>query len=170
VLGAWLSAGAIRIWLTVARGTKPRLRQLFVAPGRLPAIVAVYVLYALAVSAGVVALGVGFFVAFTGFVFAPHFVVDAGMGPVEAMKASWRLTRGKRLWLLLLALPGTAFGWGGILVSFPGSSIVLAVDVAPVLGVAAAIAFLRSSGRGALRAALPSPEGIGPAAYRALAE
>ena len=169
LLGLWLQAGAIRLWLTVARGQKPRLRQILIAPARLPALLGVYVLYAISMAAGVFALGIGFFVAFVAFMFAAHFVVDARMGPIAAMKASWQLTRGKRLWLLLLALPGTAFGWGGIQVSFPGSSILMAVVVAPVLGVAGAIAFLRMSGRGALRAALPSPEGIGPAAYRELA-
>jgi hypothetical protein len=168
LLGAWLQAGVTRMWIAAARGQRPRLALLLVPPTRLGAILGTFALYAAAVVAGAAALGIGAFVALAAFGFAMHFTVDGDMSPIQAMRASWRLTRGRRAWLFLLALPGTAFGWGAINVSFPGSSVLAACIVAPVLGVAAAVAFLRMSGKGALRAALPAPEGIGPAAYRQL--
>jgi hypothetical protein len=65
-----------------------------------------------------------------------------------------------------VGMPGTAFGFGGLAVSFPGSGLLFALVIQPVLYLAAAVAFLRATGRGALADALPHPVGFGPVAYR----
>ncbi|KKW22803.1 MAG: hypothetical protein UY67_C0035G0008 [Candidatus Kaiserbacteria bacterium GW2011_GWA2_52_12] len=47
------------------------------------------------------------FMALTAFLFAPYFVVDKGMSPIEALKASARITKGNRLRVLgLVAATG----------------------------------------------------------------
>jgi uncharacterized membrane protein len=43
-----------------------------------------------------------------GLAFVPYLVVERGLGPVEALKESWRLTKGHKMqiFLLVLALVG----------------------------------------------------------------
>lgn len=100
------------------------------------------------------------------FAFASYFIVDAGLGPVAAARATWRASKGKRLHIVLATMPGTAFGAGPLTVFFPGSELLALLIIKPICATALAIAFLRVTGRGALRDALPPPEGFGPAAYR----
>jgi len=43
-----------------------------------------------------------------GLMFVPYLVIDRGLGPIESMKESWRVTKGNKwqLFLLFLALIG----------------------------------------------------------------
>ncbi|MEK7080048.1 MAG: DUF975 family protein, partial [Patescibacteria group bacterium] len=60
------------------------------------------------------------------FVFAPYLVVDKGLGPIEALKASWSMTKGHRWNLFFLGLAaiglsivGFVFLFVGLLVTTP---------------------------------------------------
>ena len=65
-------------------------------------------------------------IAAVGFGFAPLLTIDRGLGPIEALKTSWRITGGYKgtLFLLLLALTGLNLLGGlalgiGLVVSIP---------------------------------------------------
>lgn len=70
------------------------------------------------------------FMAITAFMFAPYFVIDKGLGPIEALKASARITKGNRLRVLafigattLVVLLGGVALIVGILVAIPVTSL-----------------------------------------------
>jgi uncharacterized membrane protein len=84
-----------------------------------------------------------------GWSLAPFYVVDAGMGPIEAMKASWSATRGQKGEIFVLGIASVGLTLLGVLMCCVG---VLATS--PILYVAFAIAFIRMSGLGVV-ATLP---------------
>jgi len=66
------------------------------------------------------------------FIFSSYLIVDKGKGPIEAMKESWRITKGHwwKLFLLVLAIIGlNILGFilllVGLLVTIPVSMIAL---------------------------------------------
>ena len=69
-------------------------------------------------------------IAMAAFMFAPYFVVDKGMGPIEALKASARITKGNRLRVLaligatiLVTLLGCLALGVGLLVAIPVTAL-----------------------------------------------
>lgn len=75
-------------------------------------------------------------------VFVPYFVVDKGLGPVQAVKASWNATKGNLLELGLLAVISLAVIIAGLLALFVG--LLWAV---PTTMVAQAYAYRKLSSR-----------------------
>ncbi len=55
-----------------------------------------------------------------GWMFAPFIVIDKGYGPVASLKESWRITRGHRWKLFLLAIVIGLMNLAGVLVFFVG--------------------------------------------------
>jgi uncharacterized membrane protein len=99
-----LMGGAIVYWLKLIRDQDPSLADLgtgfrYVIPLVTTAIVTLVV-----VGCGLGLLVVPGVLLGLGFCFVAHVVVDKNLGLVEAMKASWRITAGNRVELLLLAL------------------------------------------------------------------
>ena len=75
-----------------------RMKPLFI-----PFIVGTFLFFSL-VSVGVVLLVVpGVYIAIR-FQFTPYLIIDGGMGPIDAFKAAWAMTRGLGLELFLLLL------------------------------------------------------------------
>ena len=78
-----------------------------------------------------VAMAVGMLVIFVGLVpllrlmFAPYFLVDQDMGPVDAMRAAWRVTRGRTLQIVLMTV--------AILVILVVGELALLVGLIPAL-------------------------------------
>jgi len=141
-LTGYLTAGATKIWLDVARGKDPSTSDLFAGFSRAPAMLATIVLQALATALGFVCLIVPGFVLIGSLGFAQYFVVDAKMGPIRSLRASWQIADGSRLrligfWMvgvLVLGLGALACGLG-VLVAYP------------IAYVAQAMVYLRLSGR-----------------------
>lgn len=67
-----------------------------------------YILVTLTVAAGFILLIVPGVIASLGLAFAPYLTIDRGMGPIDAYKGSWHITKGHKwqLFLLVLALIG----------------------------------------------------------------
>jgi type II secretory pathway pseudopilin PulG len=92
-----------------------------------------YILYLLAIGVGFIFFIVPGIIAMCAFIFAPYFVIDKGLGPIEALKASARITKGHRLRILafigatfLLAFLGIVLLVVGILVAAPVTAIATA--------------------------------------------
>jgi uncharacterized membrane protein len=69
---------------------------------------AAHILTAIVVTLGFIAFIVPGVILATGLGFVPYLVIERGLGPIEAMKESWRITKGHKwqLFLLIVALIG----------------------------------------------------------------
>jgi hypothetical protein len=148
-ISTFFMVGMFRMWLEVARGGTPSFGMIFLGGDRflpmlglymvmIPAFVIAFMLFF--VPGVIVALGLSL---------APFYVIDANMGPIEAMGASWAATKGHK---------GKLFGFGllsmGVMI-LGGLALLVGVFAAiPVVYVAWAIVYTRLSGRGV---ALPAP-------------
>ncbi|MDO8561208.1 MAG: hypothetical protein Q7S05_00070 [bacterium] len=90
----------------------------------------VSVLQGIIVTVGFILFIIPGFMALTAFMFAQYFVIDKGMGPIEALKASARITKGNRLRILafmgatiLVMLLGGLALIVGILVAIPVTAL-----------------------------------------------
>jgi hypothetical protein len=101
-----------------------------------------------AIGLGIVALIVPGIVIALGFQLANFFVVDAEMGPVASMTASWHVTKGHRLALFGFNIAAVLLVLVGALALGVGAIVAISVT-----GIAEAIIYLRISGR-----AGPPPE------------
>ncbi len=151
LIATTLGAGVTRIALDAADGDSPEFSSLWGELPRAPAFVGAALLlvaasslpFAAAVIAvmlgmptvvGLIIAIVGFAVCHLGFSLAPFYVIDQRVGPVEAMGASWRATRGHKFGLFslavllaLLAVPVVIFTCGlGLLVYVPFMALVYA--------------------------------------------
>jgi uncharacterized membrane protein len=79
----------------------------------------------------------------TGFSQAEYYVADAGLGPIAAMRESWRVTDGQKLPLFGFALLARVIMVAGLFACCLG----LFVSI-PFGEIATAIVFVRMSGRG----------------------
>jgi hypothetical protein len=142
-VACFFQAGMIRIWLEAARGQSPTFGAMFMGGDRyFPYLIGVFLWYALSLVASLLLVVPGV-ILFLGFFLTPYYVVDAKMGPIAAMQASWAAMKGHKgnVFVLLLASAGLMIV--GVL------ACVLGVFVtAPICFVAAAVAYTRISGNG----------------------
>ncbi len=143
VVQSFFQPGLTRIWLAVARGQSPDLGTLFGGASKFLPVFASLLLVMLAILAGYVALIVPGIILGLGLMFAQFFVVDADMGPIDAMRASWNATKGHKGKLFLFALVGFLIAFGGFLACCIGMYVSF-----PLFFVALAIVYVRLSGRG----------------------
>jgi hypothetical protein len=150
---SFLMIGYIRILLTAARGGTPEFATLFSGGPKFLPFLGLTLLTGIASWIGLIFLVVPGIIIGLGLWAAPYFFVDADLGVVESMTASWNAMRGQKLNVFLFGLVGGFIMLGGMIACCVG---VLAA--APVYFVGVVIVFLRISGRGV--AALP-PVGYG---------
>jgi hypothetical protein len=121
-----LGTGLITITLKLCDGAKPSARDLFPTSQVVVRYIFVSLLWEIIVVVGVILLIVPGVIWGLKFMFAPYFVVEKGLGPLEALRASSRITDGvkwKLLWFSLVSagiiLLGLIFLLVGILVAAP---------------------------------------------------
>jgi hypothetical protein len=149
-LSFYLNVGMMRIWLEVVRGGSPEFGTLFSGADRLLPFLAVQLLYGLAVLLGLIALIVPAVILGLGLSLGMWYVVDAKMGPIEALSASWQATKGHKGDLFVLGLVTIGLGILGLLMC--GIGLLATV---PLSYLAYAVAYTRMSGIGVVTAGPP---------------
>jgi len=74
-----------------------------------------HILTVIAIALGFIALIVPGIILSLGLAFVPYLVIDRGAGPIDALKESWRITKGHKWQLLLLFLALLGINLLGIL-------------------------------------------------------
>lgn len=154
----FFTAGTIQLALTAARGGAPQVMQVFSGGSAYLRLLGTSLLVTLAIMGGFLLLIVPGIILALGFSMAPYYAVDAGMGPVEAMKASWEATTGHKANIFLFGLVGFVLMLAGLLACCVGM-----FPAQAVLFVGTAIIFTRISGRTGF--GTPSPFGSVPSPF-----
>jgi hypothetical protein len=142
VIGAFFMVGLLRVCLDAARGKPVRFATLFLGGDRFVAMLGLYFVMTLLIALGCLLFLVpGIILAFA-WSFAPLYVVDANLGPIAAMRASWHATTGQKGKIFGFALLSMGIGLLGLVAC--GVGIIPAMSL---VYVAWAAAFTRASGR-----------------------
>jgi len=104
VVQTGLTGGAMVYWLKLIRGQGPAFGDLGGSLRLIVPLLFTNLLAGLCVIAGFLLLIVPGVIIGLGFYFVMHVVVDKNLRYVDALKASWRITRGYKVELLLLGL------------------------------------------------------------------
>jgi uncharacterized membrane protein len=161
-ISVFLEGGLHRIWIDAALGQSPSFEALFSQGARSLRYLAVTLLMGLAVVGGLLLLIVPAFIFGIGFCLAPYYVIDADMGPIRAMQASWAATRGQKGEIFVLGLANL----GLMLVSLLACCVGVFAAI-PICSVAMAVVYVRLSGRAAA-AQPPAAEVYPPPGYGGL--
>ena len=141
VLQAFFQAGFTKMYVTAARGGTPELTQVFSGGPRFAAMLGGMILHMLAVVIGMLFLIVPGVILALGLGLYPYFIVDRGMGPVEALKASWDATTGHKANLFVLGF----YSFGVMLLGLAACCVGMLPAIA-VVSVAQGIVFTRLTG------------------------
>jgi uncharacterized membrane protein len=139
---SYLLVGLWRLFLDAARNRPLRFDTLFLGGDRWLPLLGLQLLMVPLLVVSIFLFIVPFVILALALGFAQFYVIDANMGPIEAMRASWEVTKGHRMQLFALALLSFAVLLAGLALCCVG---VLAS--APIVYLAWAIAFTRISGR-----------------------
>ena len=104
ILQMLLGLGLVRITLDVVDNKKFSLSDIYSQYKYLPNAVAAGVLSTLAIVAGLLLLFIPGIIISIKLQFVNYFILDKGMGPIEAMKASWNATKGVKWALFVLGI------------------------------------------------------------------
>lgn len=143
IVGAFLLGGQIKIFTTVARGGQPTFGDLFSGGNRMLPLLAAQFLQLLIFAVTIWFLIVPAVLIGIGLSLTSYFIADAGLGPIEAMKASWNATKGSWLNIFLFFLLSILIGLLGVLACCVGVFASTAV-----ISLAQAMIYVRLSGRG----------------------
>jgi hypothetical protein len=139
---AFLQVGLTRVHLKAARGERPEIGDLFRGGSRFRAMLGMNILANIGIAFGILLFIVPGIVFAIGLQLADLFIVDAEMGPVAAMGASWNVTKGHRLPLFGFDLLAVLLMATGALACGIGAIVALSV-----VRIAEAIIYLRITGR-----------------------
>lgn len=141
VLQAFFQAGFIRMYLSGARGQSPEFSHVFSGgPWFLKMLGAMFI-HTFLVILGFAFLIVPGVILSLGLVLYPYYVVDRGMGPVEALKASWEATTGQKGKVFVLML----YSFGVTLLGMLACCVGIFPAIA-VITLAQAIVYVRVTG------------------------
>lgn len=115
-----LLVGYVSLALRAVRGEEPKLGDLLAGFRTYVDAVAGMLLYAIAVGVGLLLLVVPGLVATVRLSFTPHLIVDRGLGPLDALQASWEATRGHGWSLFGLLIVSLLVLVGGLILLIVG--------------------------------------------------
>jgi uncharacterized membrane protein len=141
VVSAFLHVGLLRLVLQAARGEAPSFAVLFSGAGRVLPMLGLTLLMGMALVLGFLLFIVPGVILSLGWCMAPYYLVDANLGPIEALEASWEATKGVRGTLFLLFLAMFGIGLLGLVCCCVGMLV-----AGPLTMVIHAVAYLRLAG------------------------
>ncbi|MEO8904962.1 MAG: hypothetical protein ABI488_21180 [Polyangiaceae bacterium] len=121
---AFIFGGLIQFTLGVCRGQRPAFNVVFSGGRFFLPMLGGQLLYALALGVGFVMCMVPAGILACGFICYQPFIVDKGLGPIDALGASWRLTTGFKLNIFLYLLLSMAVGLLGVLALCVGAVLI----------------------------------------------
>ena len=98
-------------------------------PGPFWRFLGAHILTVIAVAIGFLLLVVPGIILAIGLSFVPYLVVDRGLGPIEALKESWRITKGHKWQLLLLLLALVGINLLGVLALIVGIFVTVPITM-----------------------------------------
>ncbi len=104
LLNVFFQVGLVRMWCDSARGNRPRFGQLFRGGDRFLPLLGALLLRALLVTVAFVPLVLPGVVLALGFSLTEFYVVDRGLSPLAALRASWDASVGKKGRVMLYLL------------------------------------------------------------------
>jgi uncharacterized membrane protein len=152
-VSAFLNTGMMRICLDTARGATPRFEALFSGADRFLPMFLLSLLIPFAFLFGCLVIVPGL-ILLVIYPIVPYYVVEGGMGPIEALQQTWVVSRGQRWELAMLGL----YGFGLNILGVIGCCVGLLATV-PLYWVATALVFSRIAG---VAPPTPSPGAQGP--------
>jgi uncharacterized membrane protein len=141
-LEAFFMAGMTIFSLHVARGEAYSMGDLFAGGRHFVSMLVGLMVFGLLVATGLGCLIVPGVILMLGWYFFVPAIVDKGLGPIEALTESWRITSGKKADVLLLVLAMAGASIAGLCACCVGLLIAI-----PVCQIAQAYAYLRLSGQ-----------------------
>lgn len=133
VVSVILKLGVIKVFLNLVDGGKPTFNDLWNTAHYLPQYFGAVLLMAVPVLVGFVLFIVPGFYLYIRWQFFSILIIDKNLGPIEALKESWRLTAGRTLDMFLLfvllvtlTLAGSLALGVGLIFTLPLSMILLA--------------------------------------------
>jgi uncharacterized membrane protein len=135
-LGAFFNLGFITLYLKVARGQTPELKDLFSGKSRIVPAILVSLLCGLGSVIGFTLLIVPGIIFVLMVFFALYFVMDKNMGVMESIRASIDATRGSKMKLFLFGLVGGLLSMAAMIPCGLGFIV-----VGPWLGVTGAVIY-----------------------------
>ncbi|HYP75320.1 MAG TPA: hypothetical protein VER12_05190 [Polyangiaceae bacterium] len=142
VVQAYMLGGIVQFALRVARGQKPDFGVIFAGGRFFAPMLGATLLYTLGITFGFAACIVPGVFLFAGWIAYSAFIVDKGLGAVDALKASWQATTPQRTNIMVYALLSFVVGVVGVLACCIGALLVSF----PVLMVGNAYLYLKLIG------------------------
>jgi uncharacterized membrane protein len=127
VVASFFVAGLSRFALKVARGEPYSFNDLFSGAPIYVSVVVANVIVVAAVSIGLFFLVIPGVIVALGLSMALPLIVDRGIGPVEALSASWKLSEGHKGNLFIFALLVSAMLFAGLCACFVGILLVFPI-------------------------------------------
>ncbi len=155
VLQAFFQAGFTKMYATAARGAAPEFAHVFSGAPHFFRMLGAMFLQMFLIMLGMIFFLVPGIILALGLMLTPYYVVDRGMGPIEAMKASWAATTGEKGKLFVLGLY-----WLGIMILGMLACCVGILPAIATMGLTQAIVYCRLTGtESTFSAAPPAPPG-----------
>jgi len=120
-----LDLGFRKIALQIHDRNESSWKELFMSFGLAPKAIIGWILYGAMVMIGWMLLVLPGFIALLRFAFFPYFIVDKNMGPIDALKESYEVTKHHMwdifaFWVAIKILVSLGFvSWMGVLISWP---------------------------------------------------